>query len=184
MPRLGAKAYEQCAGFLRIPHAKHPLDNTAVHPECYALVEKMASDVGTDLKSLIAQPEIRQKIDLNRYCTAEVGLPTLHDIWAELDKPGRDPRGTAQVFQFEERVHSIDDLEIGMVLPGVVTNVTNFGAFVDLGIKTKGLVHVSQLADRFVKDPAEVVQVQQQVEVRVVEVDKARGRIALSMKKG
>lgn len=144
----------------------------------------MASDAGTDLKSLIAQPEIRQKIDLNRYCTAEVGLPTLRDIWAELDKPGRDPRGTAQVFQFEERVHSIDDLEIGMVLPGVVTNVTNFGAFVDLGIKTKGLVHVSQLADRFVKDPAEVVQVQQQVEVRVVEVDKARGRIALSMKKG
>ena len=184
VPRLGAKAYEQCAGFLRIPHAKHPLDNTAVHPECYALVEKMASDAGSDLKSLIAQPEIRQKIDLNRYCTAEVGLPTLHDIWAELDKPGRDPRGTAQVFQFEERVHSIDDLEIGMVLPGVVTNVTNFGAFVDLGIKTKGLVHVSQLADRFVKDPAEVVQVQQQVEVRVVEVDKARGRIALSMKKG
>ena len=113
-----------------------------------------------------------------------MGLPTLYDIWAELDKPGRDPRGTAQVFQFEERVHSIDDLEIGMVLPGVVTNVTNFGAFVDLGIKTKGLVHVSQLADRFVKAPAEVVQVQQQVEVRVVEVDKARGRIALSMKKG
>ena len=184
VPRLGAKAYEQCAGFLRIPHAKHPLDNTAVHPERYELVEKMASDAGTDLKSLIAQPEIRQKIDLNRYCTAEVGLPTLHDIWAELDKPGRDPRGTAQVFQFEERVHSIDDLEIGMVLPGVVTNVTNFGAFVDLGIKTKGLVHVSQLADRFVKDPADVVQVQQQVEVRVVEVDKARGRIALSMKKG
>ena len=184
VPRLGAKAFEQCAGFLRIPQAKHPLDNTAVHPERYALVEKMASDAGTDLQSLIAHPEIRQKIDLKRYCTAEVGLPTLHDIWAELDKPGRDPRGTAQVFQFEERVHSIDDLEIGMVLPGVVTNVTNFGAFVDLGIKTKGLVHVSQLADRFVKDPAEVVQVQQQVEVRVVEVDKARGRIALSMKKG
>ena len=122
---LGRKAFEQCAGFLRIPQAKHPLDNTAVHPERYALVEKMASDAGTDLQSLIAHPEIRQKIDLKRYCTAEVGLPTLHDIWAELDKPGRDPRGTAQVFQFEERVHSIDDLEIGMVLPGVVTNVTN-----------------------------------------------------------
>lgn len=182
VPRLGAKAFEQCAGFLRIPDGEHPLDNTAVHPERYALVEKMARDAGTDLKSFIAQPELRKNIDLRRYCTEEVGLPTLQDIWAELDKPGRDPRGTAEVFAFAEGIHSIDDLEVGMVLPGVVTNVTNFGAFVDLGIKTKGLVHVSQLADRFVRDPAEVVQVQQKVQVRVVEVDRQRDRVALSMK--
>ena len=182
VPRLGAKAFEQCAGFLRIVDGKNPLDNTAVHPECYDIVQHMAADAGLDVPALIADAEARKRLDLKRYCTADVGLPTLTDILAELDKPGRDPRGKAEVFSFEEGIHSIDDLQIGMILPGVVTNVTNFGAFVDLGIKVKGLVHVSQLADRFVRDPNEVVHVQQQVRVRVLEIDEARGRIALSMK--
>ena len=182
VPRLGAKAFEQCAGFLRIVDGKNPLDNTAVHPERYDIVQHMAADAGLDVPALIADAEARKRLDLKRYCTADVGLPTLTDILAELDKPGRDPRGKAEVFSFEEGIHSIDDLEIGMILPGVVTNVTNFGAFVDLGIKAKGLVHVSQLADRFVRDPNEVVHVQQQVRVRVLEIDEARGRIALSMK--
>jgi len=182
VPRLGAKAFEQCAGFLRIVDGKNPLDNTAVHPERYDIVQHMAADAGLDVPALIADAEARKRLDLKRYCTADVGLPTLTDILAELDKPGRDPRGKAVVFSFEEGIHSIDDLEIGMILPGVVTNVTNFGAFIDLGIKVKGLVHVSQLADRFVRDPNEVVHVQQQVRVRVLEIDEARGRIALSMK--
>ena len=182
VPRLGAKAFEQCAGFLRIVDGKNPLDNTAVHPERYDIVQHMAADAGLDVPALIADAEARKRLDLKRYCTADVGLPTLTDILAELDKPGRDPRGKAEVFSFEEGIHTIDDLEIGMILPGVVTNVTNFGAFVDLGIKVKGLVHVSQLADRFVRDPNEVVHVQQQVRVRVLEIDEARGRIALSMK--
>ena len=182
VPRLGAKAFEQCAGFLRIVDGKNPLDNTAVHPERYDIVQHMAANAGLDVPALIADAEARKRLDLKRYCTADVGLPTLTDILAELDKPGRDPRGKAEVFSFEEGIHSIDDLEIGMILPGVVTNVTNFGAFVDLGIKVKGLVHVSQLADRFVRDPNEVVHVQQQVRVRVLEIDEARGRIALSMK--
>jgi len=182
VPRLGAKAFEQCAGFLRIVDGTNPLDNTAVHPERYDIVQHMAADAGLDVPALIADAEARKRLDLKRYCTADVGLPTLTDILAELDKPGRDPRGKAEVFSFEEGIHSIDDLEIGMILPGVVTNVTNFGAFVDLGIKVKGLVHVSQLADRFVRDPNEVVHVQQQVRVRVLEIDEARGRIALSMK--
>lgn len=182
VPRLGAKAYEQCAGFLRISDGENPLDNTAVHPERYALVQQMAKDAGLDIPQLIANGEARHKISLQRYCTDEVGLPTLNDIMAELDKPGRDPRGKAEVFSFDEHIHSIDDLEIGMILPGVVTNITNFGAFVDLGIKTKGLVHVSQLADRFVKDPADVVGIQQHVMVRVLEIDERRGRVALSMK--
>ena len=182
VPRLGAKAFEQCAGFLRIVDGKNPLDNTAVHPERYDIVQHMAADAGLDVPALIADAEARKRLDLKLYCTADVGLPTLTDILAELDKPGRDPRGKAEVFSFEEGIHSIDDLEIGMILPGVVTNVTNFGAFVDLGIKVKGLVHVSQLADRFVRDPNEVVHVQQQVRVRVLEIDEARGRIALSMK--
>lgn len=182
VPRLGAKAFEQCAGFLRIANGKNPLDNTAVHPERYALVKQMAEDAGLDIPALIASPEARAGIDLKRYCSPEVGLPTLNDIMAELDKPGRDPRGTAEVFRFDENIRTIDDLEIGMVLSGIVTNVTNFGAFVDLGIKTKGLVHVSQLSDRYVKDPATVVCLHQQVNVRVLEVDYERGRISLSMK--
>lgn len=181
VPRLGAKAYEQCAGFLRIPEASNPLDNTAVHPERYELVELMARDAGCDVATLIASPQVRQQIDLKRYCTADVGMPTLNDIMQELAKPGRDPRGKARVFRFADNLHSIDDLREGMELPGVVTNITKFGCFVDMGIKVKGLVHVSQMADHFVKDPAEVVHIQQQVTVRVLDVDEERGRVALRL---
>ncbi|MDO4210915.1 MAG: Tex family protein [Bacteroidales bacterium] len=182
VPRLGNKAFEQCAGFLRITDAKNPLDNTAVHPERYALVEQMAKDAGLDVPHLIADADARKRIPLKNYCTAEVGMPTLTDIMAELDKPGRDPRGTAKVFSFNEKIRTIDDLERGMILPGVVTNVTNFGAFVDLGIKIKGLVHVSQIANRRIADPAEVLSIQQHVNVRVLEIDYDRKRISLSMK--
>lgn len=182
VPRLGAKAFEQCAGFLRIAGGENPLDNTAVHPERYALVERMARDAGCDVPALITSPERRQALDLARYCTDEAGMPTLTDIMAELGKPGRDPRGTATVFSFDKSLHSLDDLEEGMVVPGVVTNITNFGCFVDMGIKVKGLAHVSQMADRFVRNPAEVVRIQQRVRVRVLEIDHARGRVALSMK--
>ena len=181
VPRLGAKAYEQCAGFLRIPDAKNPLANTAVHPERYALVEQMAKDAGCDIKTLFADATIRAKIDLNKYCTAEVGLPTLTDIMQELAKPGRDPRGTAKVFSFADNLHSLDDLREGMEVPGVVTNITKFGCFVDMGIKVKGLVHISQMADHYVKDPAEVVHIQQQVIVRVIDIDEERGRVALKL---
>lgn len=182
VPRLGAKAFEQCAGFLRIAGGENPLDNTAVHPERYALVERMAQDAGCDVPALIASSERRQALDLARYCTDEAGMPTLTDIMAELGKPGRDPRGTATVFSFDKSLHSLDDLEEGMVVPGVVTNITNFGCFVDMGIKVKGLVHVSQLADRFVRDPSQVVRIQQRVRVKVLEIDRSRGRVALSMK--
>ena len=181
VPRLGAKAFEQCAGFLRIPQAANPLDNTAVHPERYALVEQMAHDAGCDVQKLISSPETRQGIDLKRYCTAEVGLPTLTDIMEELAKPGRDPRGKAKVFSFADNLHSLDDLREGMEVPGVVTNITKFGCFVDMGIKVKGLVHISQLADHYVKDPAEVVHIQQQVMVRVLDIDEERGRVALKL---
>lgn len=182
VPRLGAKAYEQCAGFLRITDGENPLDNTAVHPERYALVEQMAHDACCDIATLIASPERRSAIRLEDYCQGEVGMPTLNDIMNELAKPGRDPRGKAKVFSFDQRLRTIDDLEEGMELPGVVTNITNFGCFVDMGIKVKGLVHISQLADRFVKDPAEVVHIQQRVRVKVLEIDEARGRVALTMK--
>ena len=183
VPRLGAKAFEQCAGFLRIPQAVNPLDNTAVHPERYALVERMAKDAGCDVQKLIDSPETRQGIDLKRYCTAEVGLPTLTDIMEELAKPGRDPRGKAKVFSFADNLHSLDDLREGMEVPGVVTNITKFGCFVDMGIKVKGLIHISQLADHYVKDPAEVVHIQQQVMVRVLDIDEERGRVALKLMK-
>lgn len=181
VPRLGAKAYEQCAGFLRIPGAENPLDNTAVHPERYALVEQMAKDAGCDVPTLIASAEARAKVDLKRYCTNEVGLPTLTDIMNELAKPGRDPRGTAKVFSFADNLHSLDDLREGMEVPGVVTNITKFGCFVDMGIKVKGLVHISHMADHYVKDPAEVVHIQQQVMVRVLDIDEERGRVALQL---
>lgn len=184
VPRLGAKAYEQCAGFLRIPGAKNPLDNTAVHPERYALVEQMAKDAGCDVPTLIASAEARAKVDLKRYCTNEVGLPTLTDIMNELAKPGRDPRGTAKVFSFADNLHSLDDLREGMEVPGVVTNITKFGCFVDMGIKVKGLVHISHMADHYVKDPAEVVHIQQQVMVKVLDIDEERGRVALQLIKG
>lgn len=181
VPRLGAKAYEQCAGFLRIPDAKNPLDNTAVHPERYELVERMAKDAGCDVHTLIASADVRAKIDLKKYCSADVGLPTLTDIMQELAKPGRDPRGTAKVFSFAENIHTIDDLREGMELPGVVTNITNFGCFVDMGIKVKGLIHVSQMADHFVKDPSQIVHIQQQVLVKVIDIDEERGRVALKL---
>lgn len=181
VPRLGAKAFEQCAGFLRIPGAVHPLDNTAVHPERYALVERMAKDAGCDVQTLIDSQEMRQKIDLQRYCDKEVGLPTLTDIMAELAKPGRDPRGKAEVFSFAENLHTLDDLRKGMEVPGIVTNITKFGCFVDMGIKVKGLIHVSQMADHYVKDPAEIVHIQQQVMVRVLDIDDERGRVALKL---
>ncbi|MCC6459995.1 MAG: RNA-binding transcriptional accessory protein [Saprospiraceae bacterium] len=179
--RLGDKAFEQCAGFLRIRSADHPLDNTGVHPERYALVGQMAKDLGCTVADLVNDRSQRQKIDIQRYVKGDVGLPTLQDILKELEKPGLDPRGTAQAFEFGN-VRSIEDLAVGMVLPGIVINVTNFGAFVDIGIKDSGLVHVSQLADKFVRNPAEVVQLNQQVMVRVVEVDLQRKRVALSMK--
>lgn len=182
VPRLGAKAFEQCAGFLRIPGATNPLDNTAVHPERYALVRQMAKDAGCNVQDLIASAEKRKGIDLQRYCSDTVGMPTLTDIMQELSKPGRDPRGENEEFSFDDTLHSIDDLQEGMILPGIVSNITNFGCFVDLGIKTKGLVHISQLSDKFVRDPMTVVHVQQKVMVKVIEIDFARNRIALSMK--
>lgn len=180
--RLGDKAYEQCAAFLRIPGAENPLDNTAVHPERYALVEMMAKDAGCKIVDLIACKELREKIVLEKYVSESVGLETLSDIMVELDKPGRDPREPLQLFEFDSNIKDINDLKPGMILNGIVNNVTNFGCFVDLGIKTKGLVHVSQLKKGFVKDPNTVVQVQQQVRVKVIEVDVNRNRIALTMR--
>lgn len=182
VPRLGDKAFEQAAGFLRINHGQNPLDKSAVHPERYSLVEKMAGDLGCTVEELIAKPDKRQQLDLNQYVSEEVGLPTLQDILAELEKPGRDPREQFEAFSFAEGVNEIKDLKIGMKLPGIVTNVTNFGAFVDIGVHQDGLVHISHLADRFVSNPAEVITVQQKVEVTVIEVDAARKRIALSLK--
>ncbi|MGM0946784.1 MAG: Tex family protein [Bacteroidota bacterium] len=182
VPRLGEKAYEQAAGFLRIRQAKHPLDSSGVHPERYELVEQMAKDLGTTVSELMTSEELRQRINLKNYVSERVGIPTLEDILQELAKPGRDPRESFEVFQFEENVNSISDLKTGMKLPGVVTNITAFGAFVDVGVHQDGLVHLSHLADRFVKDPNEVVQVNQKVQVTVMEVDVARKRIGLSMK--
>jgi uncharacterized protein len=182
VPRLGDKAFEQCAGFLRIRDSKNPLDSSAVHPERYKLVEKFAEDLGCTIKDLMTTGELRKKLDLKKYVTTDVGLPTLTDILSELEKPGRDPREKFEIFNFEEGIHEIKDLKVGMSLPGIVTNVTNFGAFVDIGVHQDGLVHISHLSDRFVKDPNEVIAVQQKVKVTVVEVDIARKRIALSLK--
>ncbi|ADB36732.1 Tex family protein [Spirosoma linguale] len=182
VPRLGPKAFEQCAGFLRIEGAKNPLDNSAVHPERYSVVERMAAEVGSRVEELIMRPDLRQQIKVEKYVTNEVGLPTLRDILSELAKPGRDPREQLSVFDYDTRVRTVDDLHEGMVLPGVVTNITAFGAFVDIGVKQDGLVHISQLANHFVSDPNTVVKVYQKVKVKVMEVDKARKRIALSMK--
>ena len=182
VPRLGPKAFEQAAGFLRIRDGEHPLDASAVHPESYPIVDRMARDLECSVKDLMRDAERRQKIQLAKYVTRRVGLPTLTDILAELAKPGRDPRQQFEVFPFQEGVEKMEDLKPGMKLPGIVTNVTAFGAFVDIGVHQDGLVHVSQLADRFVKDPAEVVKVHQKVMVTVIEVDLPRKRIALSMK--
>ena len=180
--RLGDKAFEQAAGFLRIRDAEHPLDSSAVHPESYHIVEQMAKDLGCSVKDLVNDASLRSKIDLKKYVTENVGLPTLNDIMQELDKPGRDPRESFEVFNFQEGVNTMNDLRVGMKLPGIVTNITNFGAFVDIGVHQDGLVHVSHMSDSFVKNPAEVVSVQQKVDVTVVEVDINRKRIALSMK--
>lgn len=181
VPRLGDKAFEQCAGFLRIREAKHPLDNTAVHPESYAVVGKMAADLGLGIEDLIKNASARKQIDLPKYVTAKVGLPTLTDILKELEKPGLDPRGKARPFDFGN-VHSLEDLHPGMVLPGIVTNLTNFGAFVDIGVKQDGLVHISQIANKFIKNPADVLSLGQEVQVKVIEVDIPRKRVNLSMK--
>lgn len=181
--RLGEKVYEQCAGFLRIPDAPNPLDNSAVHPERYSLVEKMATDLKCSVVDLIKDDEKRSKIELNKYTTTEVGLPTLNDIITELSKPGRDPRTGVVKMEFSEDIQTIEDLKIGMILPGIVTNITNFGAFVDLGIKQDGLIHISQMSDKFISSPSEVLKLHQAVEVKVIEIDSARKRIQLSLKK-
>lgn len=182
VPRLGPAAYQQCAGFLRIPDAKNPLDNSAVHPESYHIVEQMAKDQGCSVTDLINNKGTREQIDIKRYVTADVGLPTLTDIMKELEKPGRDPRQQIEAFEFDSRVQTIEDLKEGMELPGIVTNITNFGAFVDIGVHQDGLVHVSQLADKYISDPTRVVHLHQHVRVRVIAVDLRRHRISLSMK--
>lgn len=180
--RMGEKAFEQCAGFLRIADAENPLDNSSVHPESYHVVETMAKDLGCTVQELIEKKELKQKLNLNKYITEKTGLPTLNDIMEELDKPGRDPRKKIQAFEFDPNIKTIEDLRAGMTLPGIVTNVTNFGCFVDVGVKENGLVHISELADRFVSDPTEVVSLHQYVQTRVLSVDLARKRIQLSMK--
>lgn len=182
VPRLGPSAFEQSAGFLRIPDAKNPLDNTAVHPESYKIVEKMAKDCGCSVAELIKDKDKRKSIRLDRYVSEKVGMPTLTDIMTELEKPGRDPREQLEEFEFDPNVSTPDDLVEGMVLPGIVTNITNFGAFVDIGVHQDGLVHISQLADRYVSDPTQVVKLHQHVMVKVIEVDRRRNRISLSMK--
>ena len=181
VPRLGDKAFEQSAGFLRITNAKNPLDNSAVHPESYHIVQQMAKDLSIDVPTLLANESFRKKIDVNKYVSANVGLPTLHDILSELEKPGLDPRSTVKIFEFDSTIFSIDDIKIGMIVPGIVTNITNFGAFVDIGVKQDGLVHISKLANKFVSNPADVVSLNQQVKVKVIDVDYERKRIQLSM---
>lgn len=182
VPRMGAKAFEQSAGFLRVPGGKQPLDNSAVHPESYPIVERMAKDLGCSVEDLMKSAELRARIDINKYVTGEVGLPTLTDIMAELEKPGRDPRGPLRRFEFSNEVHTIEDVKAGMELPGIISNITNFGAFVDIGVHVKGLIHISQLSPgKFIKDPTQVVSLQQQVIVQVLDVDLQRQRISLKM---
>jgi len=182
VPRLGAKAFEQAAGFLRIPESKNPLDNSGVHPESYGIVEKIASDLQCSVNDLIRNENLVEKIDWPKYVTGEIGMPTLNDIKNELLKPGRDPRKPIKVFEFADGIFSINDLEVGMILPGIVNNITKFGAFIDVGIKESGLVHISELADRFVSDPNEIVKLHQHIKVRVKEIDPSRKRIQLSMR--
>ncbi len=182
VPRLGASAFQQCAGFLRISGAKNPLDNSAVHPESYKIVETMAQDCKCTVAQLISDASLRKSIDLNRYVTDSVGLPTLTDIMKELEKPGRDPRNQIEEFEFAEGIESISDLSVGMVLPGIVTNITQFGAFVDIGVHQDGLVHISQLANKFVSNPNDVVKLHQHVTVKVTDIDTRRNRISLTMR--
>ena len=181
VPKMGAKSFEQCAGFLRIPDSEYLLDNSAVHPESYGIVEAMAKDLKMDIRDLIHNKDLKKSLDLQKYITPMVGLPTLNDILQELEKPGRDPRSEIKVFEFDANVKTISDLRIGMELPGIVTNITNFGAFVDIGIKENGLVHVSNMADRYISNPAEVVSVHQHVKVRILEVDAERKRVQLKL---
>ncbi len=182
VPRLGKKAYTLAAGFLRLPESDNPLDNTAVHPESYHIVELMAKDRGCSVAELIKSPELREKTDLRRYVTENTGLPTLTDIMGELSKPGRDPRGEARGIEFDDTISDISDLKAGMILPGVVNNITAFGAFVDLGIHHSGLVHLSMLSDRYISHPSQAVRLGQHVRVKVMDVDLNRNRISLSMK--
>jgi uncharacterized protein len=182
VPKLGPKAFEQAAGFLRVSGGKQPLDNSAVHPESYPIVEQMAKDLHCSVEELLQNKELRSKIDVKKYVTEKVGLPTLNDIIQELDKPGRDPRQQLKAFAFSKDVKELEDVQPGMLLPGIITNITNFGCFVDVGVHTKGLVHISELADHFVKDPADEFQLHQHVQVKVISVDLQRQRLALSMK--
>ena len=182
VPRLGPSAFQQCAGFLRIPGAKNPLDNSAVHPESYPIVEQMAKDHGCTVSELMSNKEKREAIDIKKYVTAEVGIPTLTDIMQELEKPGRDPREQLEEFEFDKNVSTVDDLVEGMILPGIVTNITNFGAFVDIGVHQDGLIHISQMANRRIAHPTDVVKLHQHLRVRVIEVDRRRNRISLSLK--
>ena len=183
VPKMGAKTFEQAAGFLRVTNSDNPLDNSAVHPESYGIVEKMAKDLKCSVADLMSNAELRKQIDLQRYVTDKVGMPTLQDILHELEKPSRDPREQLEEWHFDESVHTIDDLQVGMVLPGIVTNIANFGAFVDIGVHKDGLVHISEMANRRINNPAEVVALHQHVMVKVIDIDKQRGRIQLSMKK-
>jgi uncharacterized protein len=182
VPRLGAKAFEQCAGFLRIDGGENPLDNTAVHPESYHIVQKMAKDIGKKIDELVQETEVLKGINLSKYITSEIDLPSLNDIIKELEKPGRDPRKAIKVMEFDKTIYKIEDLKVEMELPGIVTNLTNFGAFVDIGIKENGLVHISQICDRFISNPAEELSLHQHVKVRIVEIDIDRKRIQLSIK--
>ncbi len=182
VPKMGAKTYEQAAGFLRVTNSDNPLDNSAVHPESYAIVERMAKDLHCTVADLMQQPELRKQIDLSRYVTNAVGMPTLTDILRELEKPSRDPRTQLEEFHFDESVHTIDDLQVGMVLPGIITNIANFGAFCDVGVHKDGLIHISEMANRRISNPNEVVSLHQHVRVRVIDIDHARGRIQLSLK--
>ena len=182
IPRLGEKAYEQAAGFLRIPDAENPLDNSAVHPESYTVVETMAKDLGCDMTELIRDKELKKRLNLEKYVSEKTGMPTLRDIMDELDKPGRDPRQGIQIFAFDPNISTITDLKEGQILPGIISNITNFGCFVDIGIKEKGLVHISEMANRFVSDPTEIVSIHQHIQVKVLSIDLERKRIQLSMK--
>ena len=182
VPKMGAKTYEQAAGFLRVTNSPMPLDNSAVHPESYPIVERMAKDLKCTVSDLMSRADLRQKIDLQRYVSDQVGMPTLTDILSELEKPSRDPRTQIEEFHFDETVHTIDDLKVGMVLPGIITNISNFGAFCDVGVHKDGLIHISEMANRRISNPSEVVRLHQHVRVRVIDIDRARGRIQLSLK--
>ena len=183
VPKMGAKTYEQAAGFLRVTNSDMPLDNSAVHPESYAIVERMAKDMGCKVSDLMSEKSLREKIDLKKYVTEQVGMPTLKDIMQELEKPSRDPREQIEEWHFDESVHTIDDLQVGMVLPGIITNISNFGAFCDVGVHKDGLIHISEMANRRISNPSEVVSLHQHVRVRVIDIDRARGRIQLSLKR-